>query len=262
MGNTERHHPKGRVLAGLLIVLMGTGLLMEKMNILVPEWLWSWPMILIIVGLFVGLKNGFKDMAWIILIVIGGFFLIDRIIPWDSDVKKFFWPAAIIAWGLVIIFGARWRSNRIRSQNTPQVTDPNVSAIQNQNVDSTTNFGSSSKTSGGPEDFLDSVSIFGGVKRIILSKNFQGADIVNIFGGSELNLSQTDFKQPPIMDITQMFGGTKLIIPADWEVKSEMTAIFGGIDDKRQPRMSSEPPAKVVILRGTSIFGGIEIKSF
>lgn len=260
MGNTERHNPKGRVLAGLLIILMGTGLLLEKMNILVPEWLWSWPMILIIVGLFVGLKNGFKDMAWIILIVIGGFFLIDRIIPWDSEVKKFFWPAAIIAWGLVVIFGARWRSKKIRSNHPSQDVEHNYSS--GHIPGSTVNIGSGSRSTEGPEDFLDSVSIFGGIKRIVLSKNFKGADIVNIFGGSELNMSQTDFTTPPIMDITQMFGGTKLIVPADWEVKSEMTAIFGGIDDKRQPRMSSEPPAKVVILRGTSIFGGIEIKSF
>ena len=164
---------------------------------------------------------------------------------------------------MLVIFGARWRKRNDRLNNTPDEAEP-VSGFRPEEPSSpaTVNFASRSRTSGSPEDFLDSVSIFGGVKRLVLSKNFKGADIVNIFAGTELNLSQADFTQPPVMDITQMFGGTKLTVPADWEVRSEMTAIFGGIDDKRQPRNSQEGPSKVVILRGTSIFGGIEIKSF
>ena len=263
MDNRDRMHGKGRVLAGLLIILFGGALLLERMDFPIPGWLWSWPMILIVVGVFVGMKNGFNDMAWIILIAIGGFFLIDKIVPWDNNIRKFFWPIAVIGWGLLVIFGARWRRRHDRGNNATDEAQP-VSGFQPEkpSAPTTVNFASRSRTSGGPEDFLDSVSIFGGVKRLILSKNFKGADIVNIFGGSELNLSQCDFTQPPVMDITQMFGGTKLIVPSDWEVRSEMTAIFGGIDDKRQPRNSQEGPSKVVILRGTSIFGGIEIKSF
>jgi len=260
MGNTERQHLRGRVVAGLLIIVFGTGWLLQNMDIPVPAWLWSWPMILIVVGLFIGVKSGFNDLAWIIIIAIGAFFLTDKIVPFSYEWKKFFWPIAIIGWGLLVIFGAKLRSRKIRSNHPTQETDQNIS--NNYQGPMNINVGSSTSIKSGPEDFLDSVSIFGGCKKIIISKNFQGADIVNIFGGSELNLSQADFKTAPVMDITQMFGGTKLIVPADWEVKSEMTSIFGGIDDKRQPRVSSEPPEKVVILRGTSIFGGIEIKNF
>jgi hypothetical protein len=40
-----------------------------------------------------------------------------------------------------------------------------------------------------------------------------------------------------------------------------MVAIFGGIEDKRPPQLNAIPD-KVLIIEGTSIFGGIDIKSF
>jgi predicted membrane protein len=57
-----------------------------------------------------------------------------------------------------------------------------------------------------------------------------------------------------------MFGGTKLIVPSDWDVQSGVVTIFGGIEDKRQPAQIN--PVKVLYLDGTCIFGGVEIKSF
>ena len=112
------------------------------------------------------------------------------------------------------------------------------------------------------EDFVDSTSIFGGANKIILSKDFKGGDIVNIFGGTELNLSQADITDKAILEMTTIFGGTKLIIPSNWSVKSEATIIFGGIEDKRSMPAVSGSIGKILLLKGTVIFGGIEIKSF
>jgi predicted membrane protein len=111
-------------------------------------------------------------------------------------------------------------------------------------------------------DFIDSTSIFGGTKKVILSKNFKGGDITCFMGGAELDLSQADIKSPVVLDVTQIFGGTKIIVPPTWDVKSEVAAVFGGIEDKRRILTGNLNPDKVVILRGTSIFGGIEIKSY
>jgi hypothetical protein len=108
---------------------------------------------------------------------------------------------------------------------------------------------------------LDIVSIFAGIKKRIMSKQFQGGDIVCVFGGAELNLTNADFISPVALDVTMVFGGTKLIIPANWEVRSEVTAIFGGVDDKR-PQPTSSIPEKTIILKGTLMFGGIEVNSF
>ncbi|MBM3416907.1 MAG: hypothetical protein FJY20_10820 [Bacteroidetes bacterium] len=52
----------------------------------------------------------------------------------------------------------------------------------------------------------------------MLSKDFKGGDIVNIFGGTEFNLSQADIKGRVTLEVTTIFGGTKLIVPSHWEV--------------------------------------------
>jgi hypothetical protein len=57
-------------------------------------------------------------------------------------------------------------------------------------------------------------------------------------------------------------GGTKLLLPTHWDIKSEMVAFFGGIEDKRQLVSGSTDPQKVLVLKGTSICGGIEIRNF
>ncbi|MBL0132131.1 MAG: hypothetical protein IPP43_14385 [Chitinophagaceae bacterium] len=112
------------------------------------------------------------------------------------------------------------------------------------------------------DDFVNTNCVFGGTKRNILSKEFKGGDIVNLFGGTEINLSQADIQGTVVIEITNFFGGTKLIVPSNWEVKSEAVMVFGGVDDKRSIPASTETSGKILVLRGTVIFGGIEIKSF
>jgi hypothetical protein len=72
---------------------------------------------------------------------------------------------------------------------------------------------------------------------------------------------QADFEGRVVLEVTQILGGTKLIIPAHWEVQPEMLAVMGGIEDKRQVH-NGIASDKVLILKGTSVLGGIEIKSY
>jgi hypothetical protein len=116
---------------------------------------------------------------------------------------------------------------------------------------------------GGPEDHIDSTAVLGGIKKNIVSKNFKGGEVVSVFGGTELNLMQADIQHPIVLEATQIFGGTSLIIPPHWQVKSdEMVAILGGIDDKRPVMLQGYDPNKVLILKGTTLFGGLSIKSY
>ena len=96
---------------------------------------------------------------------------------------------------------------------------------------------------------------------MILSKEFKGGDIVNIFGGAEIDLTQADIKGKAVLDLVQIFGGTKIIIPSDWQVQSKMVALFGGIEDKRNPALPKNPD-KILVIDGTSIFAGIDILSY
>jgi predicted membrane protein len=81
-------------------------------------------------------------------------------------------------------------------------------------------------------------------------------------GGSEIDLSQADISGKIVIDVTNIFGGTKLIVPSSWDVQNDITAIFGGVDDKRQISGVTLDPNKILVLDGTCMFGGIEIRSF
>ena len=103
--------------------------------------------------------------------------------------------------------------------------------------------------------------MFGGLHKTIVSKDFKGGDITIFMGGAEINLSQADINGVAMIDITQVMGGTKLIVPPHWEIRSQMTSVFGNIEDKRQESKVTNPE-KVLIIDGTSVFGGIEIRNY
>ena len=97
--NSARHD---RFWTGLILILIGGALLLQKMGVALPYWLFTWPMILILIGLLSGFKHGFRNFSWLILICIGGFFLAEDIIPY-FDAKHYFWPIMIMCLGLLFI---------------------------------------------------------------------------------------------------------------------------------------------------------------
>lgn len=238
------HSKHSRVWTGIFILLIGVAALLRTSFPQYFSWLFTWEMLLIALGLFIGVRHNFRGIAWFILILIGGIFLANRY--YDAFTFRYIWPLVLIVVGLFIITKPR---NRWRP-------DPEKK-IDGQPDETPTDDTAFSK-----EDFVETTSVFGGAKKIIISKNFRGGDIVNIFGGTELDLSQADVSGVAIIDLTTIFGGTKLLIPSNWSVKSEAVTIFGGIEDKRRMQTSVETPQKTLLLRGTVIFGGIDIKSF
>ena len=238
----------GRVIAGIILVIVGGIFLARQMGIDFPRWLFNWQVFLIVLGLFIGAKHNFKTSGWWIVSLVGVVFLINEYYP---GIGHMFWPLIIILVGLVFIFKPKikWDPNRFnRNWSKDYKTDLGKSNFGNYMDDG---------------DFISSTSIFGGNKKIIVSKNFKGGDITSIFGGSEINLIQADINGVVILEVTQLFGGIKLLVPANWVVKSEMVAIFGGIEDKRHVQSDgSSEVKKVLVIEGTSIFGGIDIRSY
>jgi hypothetical protein len=249
-----RSNRHDRFWTGLILVIIGGFLLADKIGFDFPWWLFTWPMILILVGIVTGIKHRFHNCSWLILIAIGGFFLADEINT-DWSLRPYFWPVMIIGLGLLFILRPkkkRWGNSNKWKDRWQDFGHTEVN----------TDAGTSSSASYSSEDVIDSVSVFGGVKKVITSKNFKGGDIVCFMGGAEYNLLQADFTGTIVIDIVQAFGGTKLIVPPHWEIRSEGVAIFAGIEDKRPVQPGVFDPAKVLILNGITIFGGIEIKSY
>ena len=68
----------GRVLAGLILLAIGAMLIARKMGFYFPDWLFSWEMLLIAIGSFVGAKNNFRLGGWLVPIFIGVLFLFEE----------------------------------------------------------------------------------------------------------------------------------------------------------------------------------------
>jgi hypothetical protein len=243
----SENHRSGRIWAGVLIVIIGVIFLARNSGVEVPGWLTSWPMILIGIGSYVGVKHSFRGPGWLIMIGIGSIFLLKDFA--ELDYTNLIWPLIIIGVGIMLIF-------------RPKRKDKDSALWQSS--DGEVSIGSIPVGGTDADDHLDTVTIFGGVKKNVISKTFRGGELVTIFGGTEINLSQADVSHPIVLDITQIFGGAKLIVPPHWRIKSEdIVSIFGSVEDKRPILAETNyDMTKVLVLKGTNIFGGIDIKSY
>lgn len=245
------HTRTGRILSGIVVVIVGSVLLARQLGVEMPSWLFTWEMLIIVIGIYIGAKHDFCKGGWFVPIIIGSIFLLDDIYP-ELTVGRMFWPVFIIAAGLFMILAPRKKYRNNWRENCREDWKRKESWKENWKQENDMQ-----------EDVIESVSVFGGVKKNIISKDFKGGEITCIFGGAEINLSQADIKGRVVLEVTNVFGGTKLIIPPHWTVKSEMVAILAGIDDKRpvQKDMIYDPD-KVLVIHGTSTFGGIDITSY
>lgn len=260
MEENEKNYPRRphrRIWPGLLILVAGTLLLAREMNADVPDWIFTWPTLLIAIGIITGFQHGFRNIAWLLLIGAGSFLLVDKQMP-ELRLHRYIYPILLIFLGLFFIFRRRSEYHYAQRQEWKAQKQEWKNSWRNSwlNTQNATNINSDDG------EFIDSTSIFGGVKKIILSKNFKGGDITCFMGGAEIDLSQADIQGSVLLDITQIFGGTKLVIPGNWNVKTQITSIFAGIEDKRMVQPTIADPNKTLVLDGTSIFGGIEITSY
>lgn len=248
MKHWERSQTRGKIMGGLILIAIGSIFLLREMGTPIPHWIFSWKILLIVIGVFVGFKHNFEKAGWIIPVLIGSAFLIQDFFP-DLRISHFFWPIIIIAVGVIMIFKPK-SSQRKWEKYQHWNKEHNWKEWNQQAYKSN-------------EDYIEANAIFGSVKKNIVSKNFTGGEINAIFGGCEINLMQAEIQGKVTLEMNQIFGGTKLIVPAHWEIQSELTAILGNVEDKRpQVAKFGNENVAVLILRGAAIFGGIDIKSY
>jgi predicted membrane protein len=227
---------------GAIILIIGSILLLDRMDLLYfPRWLFSWKTLLIGIGLIFGINRKFEGIGWLVLILIGTFFLIDDIPGFPYDIDRYAFPVGIIVVGAFIVGRALWGPSREARKS--------ISGDGLVSMDE------------GGEDYFDITTVFGGTKKKVFSKKFKGGESTCIFGGTDLDLTQADIEGTVVIDVVQLFGGVKMVVPANWEIKSDITAILGGFDDKRSTPQGP-PSGKKLIITGFVMFGGVEIKSY
>ena len=276
----RRRSGSGRIWAGLFLLMVGGVLLLDQMGFPLPDWLFSWHVLLIAIGIFLGLRHNFRGGAWLILIAVGGVYLVQDYNP-EINLHRYIWPGILMVIGLVFILRPRhrweeddawkyrmkaevrdkWQRRYYKRHGWQYPNNPNNPGDPTNPTGSGGTYGSYTGPTWPTEDYIDTTSVFGGVHKKVVSKNFKGGEITTFLGGTEIDLTQADITGIVRLDVTQVMGGTKILVPAHWEVRSQVTAIFAGFEDKRQQPAALNPD-KILVLDGTSIFGGIELKNY
>jgi predicted membrane protein len=218
---------------GVLVMAAGLALLLRNLGILdrsVSRIIFSWEMLVIVIG-FVN-TFGHSKIWGFLLMLVGGVFLLSRIYGLPLSFWQVALPSLVILVGVALLLSSL---NFFSKRRVLKVSDS--------------------------DDVIEDVAVFAGSERSIHSESFKGGKILAIFGGSKLNMSKVVLA-PGIneLEIVCVFGGVSLIVPHDWNIKVEVFNIFGGYEDKRS--VSLVDMNKTLVIKGVTVFGGGEVKSY
>ena len=223
-----------RMYFGIFLILIGLIWIAKRLDMIpdrVDDVLISWQMLLVGIGVF-SLLGGNRTSGTI-LIIIGGFFMIPELLNVPYEIRRIGWPLLIVGIGLIMLFRHRRRDDPVIGQGTQSL------------------------------DYFDDFVVFGGRESFITSQNLLGGKVTSVFGGAEYDFRRAKLSpNGAIIDSVSIFGGSGFKIPPDWTVKNEVTTIMGGFTDKRGSVLPEfqHDPSKTLIIRGFTMFGGVEVK--
>ena len=239
-----------------------------------------WPIVLVAWGGWNLLTGHTAERLFgVALMVFGGILLGNRLYGWNVNLFAL-WPLLIIAVGLRMMLGGdgggrrRWHTHHMRDRHRrrfemryggPATFDATAAAARDDaSGPASADPGAtapSQDADGGPEDTSATFREFaclGGVERRNTSQAFRGGEATAFLGGIELDLRECRMADTPArIEVFACMGGISMRIPRDWTVQSEVAAILGGFHDQSTPPVDGN--ARVLIIRGQAVMGGIEV---
>lgn len=232
------------ILAGFLFLIDNLGWIDLDMRV------HFWPFILMVVGASTlaqaPRRGGVAYLAGGLMIGFGAVSLLKGLgliyISW-----KVLFPIGIIAVGVLMVFRARHRNASSSTADAfADIDNPDRSAL----------FGvSEGETS---ERVLDLTAVLGGFQRKVTTQDFRGGDLTSIMGGVDLDMRTASLNGTAVVNVFALMGGISIKVPTDWTVELEGTPILGGFDEKT---MQPKDGSKRLVVRGTAIMGGVEIRN-
>lgn len=233
MSNSRKHHP----ITGIILVVVGAILLAGNLG-MIPDEVWNiifrWPSVFAVIAIINLAKKDY--IPALVFVALWGFFVLPDIIPSleSGEIWKF-WPVILIFAGIMFLNSRKKKTKFFKG--TPQ------------NVNS--------------DEIIEEVAIFGGNVKRFESTNFKGGEITSIFGGTELYFNNSKIApEGAVIELVNIFGGTKLIVPRDWNVRVEIVSILGGFADKRVYLNDENPSNQTLTIKGVTIFGGGELVNY
>ncbi len=211
----------GRNTIGFILIALGIILLLNYYGVSIfNEW---WPLILVILGVFILFRSPRLPASGLILVLIG---CILQAMKLDIIPSEIVIPIILIAVGAVFII------SRIIGK----------SMVNN-------------------DDWLNYFAIFSGLQTRSHSSAFKGGHVTALFGGAEIDLYGAQLSpEGASLDLSAIFGGVEVRVPEDWTVVATGVPLFGGYENKAKSTAveDGKPVLKVNCL---ALFGGVEIQN-
>lgn len=121
---------------------------------------------------------------------------------------------------------------------------------------------SAANASASVDDAFEHSIIFMAFKRRITTQHFRYAKLSAVFGGFNLDFSMADMEgSQAIIHIEAVFGGGEIRVPPSWRVSIDAHAFAGAFMDETYGQPPVTAPTKTLIVRGSTVFGGVVIKN-
>jgi predicted membrane protein len=214
----------------------------------------------------------------LVVISLGVLFTLDNLGVIDAGELLRWWPALILSYGLVRLFGIFTRPNFMAGMiffliggwlllNSLDMIHLDffgfwsiVLIILGVAIVSSALRGSRAQpASGTAASTFSAFAFMSGTERVITSPDFRGGDIIAVMGGHKIDLRPARIASGvATIDLLVWWGGVDIIVPDDWEVSNEGLALMGAIEDTGTA--STTTPTERLVLRGVTLMGGVEVK--
>jgi predicted membrane protein len=243
------------MIAGALLIGLGVLFTLDNFGVVDAGDIFRyWPLALVGFGLLKLVQARFPEqrVGGVVLMGVGALLLLRTLHIMSFHLREV-WPVLLVIGGGLLV----WRS--VRGRDPAHALDGARARL----ADSRPEGSPAPSTDGGY--LLNEFAFLGGGERIIRSHDFRGGEVTAIMGGFNIDLRGAGIAgDEAVLEVFTLWGGVEIRVPEDWVVQLQAVPILGGISETTAgpgaPPAAAPASRKRLVIRGTAIMGGVEVK--
>lgn len=231
---------RGRLLVGLILVLLGVLLIFERAGLIGDFNVWSlWPLFIVAVGFSILSSSDRGNLGGWIVIGVGVVLLVQSLDVFSFNLWSVFGAIVLVAIGLSIIL----RRDLPIPGGERHESESGIRGAPNL------------------DDVISVTTLFNERRIVSTATAFRGGSLTLIFGDVDLDLRRAQLSPAgAVLNVTTIFGDMDIDVPPGWAVHIDGTTILGDVKDRTTP--VTDPAGPRLVIRATTIFGDIEVDQF